>query len=158
MRKPTRRHGRQSAKRSAGHTTTGTSTSKTFPLSSKWTWDKGVVDHHTRSKPKFPKGFKKGDFVTIAPSKDKDLEEIRKQTHVFMIVDTCWAENEATDEIEKGFTLRSYDPTGIVNRDPVDYDDIDVAFSGVVLVDVSVLAVAAQRLNDFIQRIVKDGK
>lgn len=154
MRKPPKRLGRQNAKRAKWITTRKSTTTSMSGTS----WDKGIVDQPVQRKPRFPKGFKKGDFVSIAPSKDRELEELRQQTHVYMIIETCWVENVMTGEEEEGFRLRAYDPTGIVCRESVDYDDSDVAFSGVAIVDVSTLGIAAQKLNDFIQRIVKDGK
>lgn len=121
-------------------------------------WDNGEKIKTPRN-PRFPKGFKRGDFVTIIKSDIAVLEEVREESYIYMIVGTCWAENSRTNEDEGGFLLRHYDPTGLfVSSIDTLYNDVSVTFSEVALIDVSVLGGAVQKLNDLIQRIVKDGK
>lgn len=156
MRKPAKRQRRQNAKKSPSNAVKKANMVRfirPFPK-----WDNGS-DPKARRNPRFPNGFKKGDFVTIAKTKNLHLEDLRTNTYVYSIVGTCWIENETTGkEEEKAFRLRPHDPTKIVNENIDDYSDIEVRFSDIAPIDVSTLAIAAQRLNDLIKRIIKEGK
>lgn len=153
MRKPVRHCKRQSFKKARPDS------SRLNKSASKKTFYPGWEFAASKKKrPVFPKGFKKGDFVAIRPSNNAGLEELRKESYVYRIVETCWIEQ--LSENKPGFVIEGYDPTFMRSPNDVEWSGAtsEVTYDEVKLLDVSVLGIAAQKLNDFIQRIIKDGK